>query len=171
MLFLFIRATVWLEDLRIVELAAGQQHAQERQVVATGRVEAAAAHEEFGRLRHREFDRGELAVGAAGMDARHARVLIGLQDEDSVLHAERGEDALPHIAIQRQAAHPLDRLAGPVDVDAVIPLVAGVGDQSRLRGLELAGADAGNVGDLHVALDILVPQVVAAPSARRPSPG
>ena len=99
------------------------------------------------------------------MDARQARLLVGPQDEDRVLHAERREDALAHVTVQRQAAHPLDRLAGPVDVDAVLPLVAGVGDHRHLQGLELAGADAGYVGDLHVALDVLVPQVVA--EARR----
>src|SRR5262249_45013061 len=73
--------------------------------------------------------------------------------------------ALANVAVERQAAPPLDRLAGPVDVDAVLPLVAGVGDHRHLEGLELAAADAGDVGDLHVALDVLVPQVVA--EARR----
>ena len=103
----------------------------------------------------------ELAVGAAGMNARQARLLIGPQDEAGILHAERREDPLPHVAVERQAAHALDRLAGPVDVDAVLPLLAGVGDHRHLQGLELAGADAGDVGHLHVALDVLVPQVVA----------
>ena len=58
------------QDLRAAQLAALQYHLRERQIVARGAVETAAAHEELGVLGQRELDRREPALVVPLVHAR-----------------------------------------------------------------------------------------------------
>src|SRR6185312_16984463 len=58
------------------------------------------------------------------------------------------------------AARGLDHLAGPIDVDAVVPAVAGIEGQWRGERLVLAAGDAGHAHRLLVFDDVGVPDLV-----------
>ena len=126
------------QDAHAVELAAVEQHLAEAHVVGGGRGQAAAAGEELGGLE---------VVGAAaealrarpacrrGCSCRPARTggLFGRHPERGVLHAERPEDALLQVLVERLAREHLDQVALDVDRDAVVPLGPGLLAQRDLR--------------------------------------
>jgi hypothetical protein len=94
------------------------------------------------------------------METSRSRI-EGLILKAGVGHAERREDVLAEVGLERLAADLLDRLAGPVDVDAVLPALAGVEHQRRPQRVVPDGDDAGDAGLPHVAADVGVPDVVA----------
>ena len=85
-----------------------------------------AAHVDFGILRQLEVGhRRQRAVGLALMHARQARrACRGVSVKAVLGHAERREDPLLHDLAEPPAGDALDHLADPVDVRAVLPLVA-----------------------------------------------
>src|SRR6185437_9325296 len=93
--------------------------------------------------------------------ADQPRALIGPQPEARIRHAERAEDMVAEIALEILPARALDRLADPVDVDAVVPFGAGIEGERRRQRPILAADDAGNALQLLVADEIGVPDVVA----------
>jgi hypothetical protein len=123
-------------------------------------VEYSPTHLELGIRRRFESDRRGLAVGAARMRADEAGSHVIAQHETRVAHAERLEDVLLKIGFQRLSAHRLDHLAGKIDADAVFPIRAGID-------VILAGQDAGQPCDLHVASEISVEDVVAVAGRMR----
>ena len=62
------------------------------------------------------------------MNLRKPLALLVADFECSVLHAERIEDVLLHVAAKLPAGYGFHRLAGEVDADAVFPFLAGVED-------------------------------------------
>ena len=56
--------------------------------------------------------------------------MSGCEGEGGARHAERSEDALLHHLAQPLAGDAFDDLAGPVDVAAIFPIVAGI-EQER----------------------------------------
>src|SRR5437899_10323947 len=119
--FWFINATVSGLRMRVpFEAAAVQQHLQEHRVVAGRRVERAARRPELALDRDRlQRLQRERAVGLARVQPRLARTLFLARDVAAVLHAERAEDPLAEIILERLAADRLDDAARPLDVDAV----------------------------------------------------
>ena len=98
---------------------------------------------------------------AALMDLGQARAHVRAHLERGIAHAERLEDVLLHVGAEPPAAHGLDHLASPVDVDAVLPALARIGQQRRVQGRVLAADDAGEALCLLVADDLLAPDLVA----------
>ena len=87
----------------------------------------------------------------ARLHADQPRPLVGPMHEAGIRHAERREDVLAQIDVERLAAHRLDRLADPVDVDAVLPALARIERERRRQRRILAGDDARQIGMLHVS--------------------
>src|SRR5258706_717825 len=115
---------VLLQHLRAVMRAPVHDHEAELQVVGHGAVEAAAAHVELRLLGDAELDRGQGAVGPATVHRGEPVTLGGRELEGGVLHAELPEDVILEVAVQPLAADLPDHLAGPVDADALVPLVS-----------------------------------------------
>src|SRR5262249_20009800 len=143
-----------------VELTALADHPQEPQVVRPRAVEATAPHVELRLLGDLEGDRLERAVRAAHVHPGEAAALLGSYDEGGVAHAEGPADVLVQVVLEGPAAHPLDELAGPVDADAVLPALAGVGHQRGGQRHVPALDDTGDAVVRHVAADVAVPDVV-----------
>jgi len=55
------------------------------------------------------------------MHRNQPRATIGVQRKTGVLHPDRSEDMLGKEVAEPLPARPFDRLANPVDVDAVAP--------------------------------------------------
>ena len=139
-----------------------QQHLQEGQVVAPGRVERAAARPELRRRRHAlERLQHEAAVGLARVQARLARALLRRGLEAAVLHAERREDLVAEVRVERLAAGGFDKAAHPVRVDPVEPAVTRIEHERLADRGHLAGGARRQPGRLDVAPGVRVPQVVA----------
>src|SRR5262245_43731617 len=75
---------------------------------------------------------GRLAV----MAAPFARPQRRRDLEGRVLHAERLENVLPEMGLERLAADRLDDAADPIDAGAVLPALARIEHQWRTRQLE-----------------------------------
>ena len=95
------------------------------------------------------------------MHAREPLALRGREDEAGIAHPERSEDVLSEVRLESLAAQPLDQLADPVEVDAVLPAFAGVEHQRHLQGNELGAADGRYAGRALIPQQIRVPRVVA----------
>src|SRR5256885_9260601 len=63
------------------------------------------------------------------------------------------------------AARSFDSLADPIDIDAVIPLVAGIEDQRKRQCRVLARDNAGNALCFHVPAHLGIPDVVDEPGS------
>src|SRR5262249_14724745 len=146
-----------------VELAAMHQHLQEGEIVAASAIKAATAHEKLRLLRDTELDRIKAAVRLARMHGHQSCLLIRPDDEVGVFHAERLEDVLAQIDVETLSADRLDRLAGEVDVDAVLPAIARIESERRLKGRVLAADDARKIRDFHVLGGVGIPKVVREP--------
>ena len=97
------------------------------------------------------------------MPAEHRRdtgLLRGADQEAGVGHAERREDLLLEIDLQRLVAHGLNRLADPVDIDAVFPAIARIEHQRRVERGILAFADERSSRDLLELRHRLAPDAV-----------
>ena len=81
--------------------------------------------------------------------------------EGDVLHAQRIEHPLSHDLTQPLAANALDHLPDPVDVGAVLPLIARIEEQRSLDGGAGAGDDRRLAVLLRHALVHLVEEVIA----------
>ena len=99
------------------------------------------------------------------MNFRQARAHARIDFETGAIHAQRLENILGEIVAELHAADGLDHFAGEIDVDTVVPLLAGIGDQWCGERRVLAGDDAGNFIDGFVFAQIGVPQAVT--EARR----
>src|SRR6185437_1692399 len=106
----------------------------EFEIVAGRAIEAAAAHFEFRLLRQFEIERLQLAVIAALMDLGEVAAHLRRDLEGGAVHAERLEQMVLEILAELLPAHRLDHLAGPVDVDAVFPALAGIEEKRRAEG-------------------------------------
>src|SRR3984957_669971 len=80
--------------------------------------------------------------------------------EARISHAERTEDVFVEIAFEPLAAHLFDHLARKIDIDAVLPAIAGIESQGRFERVVLTGDDSRQVGLLLVSAGIGVPDVV-----------
>ena len=154
-----------LEHPLAAELAAVEDHARELQVVAYGAVQAAAAHLELRLLRDLEGEGRERAVRPAQVGACEARAHVVADAKGGAAHAQRFEQVGLEEGAQRLAADGFHHLAGPVDVDAVLPALAGVEQQRQRQRLVLAGGDPGNVQGGLDLLDVGVPDLVAEAGA------
>src|SRR5262249_10138388 len=123
-------------------------------------VESAAAHQELGLLRKPELDGSQNTLVVPLVHAGETRALRGPDLERGVLHAERPEDVILEVAVELLATRRLDHLARPVDVDAVLPLIAGVEHQRRGQRRVRAARDAGRVGGRLVLEDPRLPDLV-----------
>src|SRR5690242_19787325 len=112
---------------------------------------------EFRLLRQLEIDRRERSVRLAGMHADEPRALRGADPEAGVAHAERVEDMALQVAVEPLAARFLHHLAGPVDVDAVLPALARIEDERHRERVVLAGDDPRQVRALLVAVRVRIP--------------
>src|SRR5260370_40576352 len=79
--------------------------------------------------------------------------------EAGIPHAERPEDVVAEIGVELLSADLLHRLADPIDVDAVVPSLAGVEQQRRGESHILAADDAGD------SLFFLIADEIGAPDA------
>ena len=136
------------------------QHLQEGEVVAPRAVEPAAAHEELRLLRNSELDRIEAAVRLARVHGYQTVLLIGPDDEAGVFHTQRLEQMFAQINLEVLSAHGLDRLAGEVDVDAVLPAIARIEGERCLERRILAADDARDVGSFVVLGGVGIPDVI-----------
>ncbi len=82
-----------------------------------------------------------------------------------ILHADRPEQMLRQIVAERLLAYPFNRLANPVDVDPVIPPVAGIENERERQCCVLARDDAGNALRLHVPAHLGIPDVIDEPGS------
>src|ERR1700735_164872 len=96
------------------------------------------------------------------MDLRKPLALLVADFESSVLHAERIEDILLHVAAKLLAGDGFHRLAGEVEADAVFPFLARVEDERRTERGVRAGDDRRGSCLFQVARDVGAPEVVRA---------
>ena len=85
---------------------------------------------------------------------------IGSQGEPGILHPDLRKDMLREKVAERLAARTLDRLADPIDADAVIPPVAWIEDQRQHQRGVLAGDDTRCGCLFHVSAHLRAPDVV-----------
>ena len=128
------------QQLGAVEAALMHQHLEEHQIIPPGRVETASAAPELAPWRVRWRDRLQRPVRFALMHADQAWLLRRRDDVIGISHAERGEDVLAKIDLERQPADRFDRSADPIEVDAILPALARVEHQRHPQRGELAGA-------------------------------
>src|SRR5262249_61173421 len=121
-------------------------------------------HLKFRLLRNLERHRRESAVGLPRMHADETAALGVPEFERRILHAERLEQVLLEEGAERLTADPLDGLADPIDVDAVVPAVARIESERRGERLVLAGNDARRTGLLLVAQEVAIPDVISEPA-------
>src|SRR5579883_1098331 len=95
------------------------------------------------------------------MHADEPGAAIGNKLEARILHAERFEQILAEIDFERLATDLLDRLADEIDIDAVLPFLAGIESERHGERQILAGDDAGDPLLLLIAQQVRVPDVVA----------
>ena len=95
------------------------------------------------------------------MDLGQAAAHLRRDLERGAVHPERAEDVFLQIDPQLLPAHGFDRLACPVDADAVRPALTRVGQERDGQADILAAADPRNFLELLVAHQILAPQIVA----------
>src|SRR6266478_4799779 len=95
------------------------------------------------------------------MHADKTRAAIVAELEACVLHAERSEQMVAKIGLKVLATDLFDRLSDPVDVDAIVPFLAGVELERCGERKVLAGNDARNPLLLLVSDEIVAPDVVA----------
>src|SRR5438445_482641 len=81
------------------------------------------------------------AAQLACMHAGEATEAVAGQFKAGILHAQRAEQVLLEICLERLAADRFDRLADPIDADAVVPFVAGIECQRRRQSDIQAGDD------------------------------
>ena len=150
-----------------MQRAAVQQRLQERHVVPRRAEGAAAAHEELRPLRHLEGRRIQPAIGAAVVESGYAPLLLGPDQKPRILHAERREDVLAEVDLERLVGHRLDQLADPVHADAVFPPLARLELERSREGGVLAGRDVGHARHLLVAGQSLAPDRVGVAGGMR----
>src|SRR5205085_1405025 len=114
-----------------VASALMQEHLLEFEIIARRAVKAAAAHVEFGFLRQLERDFLQRPVGLARMHAGEPPAPGSVELEGGIAHAARRKNVVAEIDLEIPAADLLDRLADPIDVDAVVPFLAGLEQQRR----------------------------------------
>lgn len=118
-----------------LEHLAREQAAQETGIVVRRREEAAAAAVHLVVRRHHpgrgvaQLARLGVACGSPNGAARRLRQLGAA--EARIAHAQRAEDVLAHVVVERAARHGLEYEPGPVCVDAVAPRLAGREAQRR----------------------------------------
>ena len=140
-----------------------QQHLQEGEVVARGRVERTAPRPELGGERGFQRLGHERAVWLALMHAGLARALFVGGAVAAVPHAEGPEDPLAEIHVERLPAHLLDQAPHPVGVHAIFPFVARVEDEGHADRCDLACGRRGHPRGLDVADHVRVPDLIAEP--------
>ena len=114
------------------ERAAVEQHLAEAHVVRGGREQAAGRGEDF--RRGGELLRaGEALVEGGRVDHGEAGLLFRRHGEASVDHAERLEDAIAQVGIERLAGNHLDHATDGLGGGAVFPLRAGLEVQRHAR--------------------------------------
>src|SRR5262250_2512642 len=133
-----------LQDPSAVVTPAVEQRLQEGEVVASRRVKGPAARPELRHEQRLQRLGRERAVGLPLVHARLPRALLVGGDVAAVLHAERGEDLVAEVRVERLAADRLDQASGPIDADAVLALVARVEDQRHAQRGDLAGGGRGH---------------------------
>ena len=84
-----------------------------------------------------------------------------------ILHAERREDVLAEVDLERLVGHRLDQLADPVHADAVFPPLARLEFEWSREGGVLAGRDVGHARHLLVAGQSLAPDRVGVARGMR----
>src|SRR5215471_21293682 len=97
------------------------------------------------------------------MHAHEPRTALRRQFESCVPHADWCEQPFCEILSEPLSADALDRLADPIDIDAVIPSVAGIEDQRQGKCAVLAGDDVRRTSLFDVASDIGIPDPVDEP--------
>ena len=60
------------------------------------------------------------------MHAGTPPLLLGSRHKAGIHHAERAEDVLAEIGVERHAGYRFDQAPDPIDIDAVFPSVAGI---------------------------------------------
>src|SRR6266446_6827396 len=156
----FPAPTVPIQDAGAVEAPLVEQHPREGQIIG-GRREEAAAAPELGRERRLDRLRLQRPVRLALMHAHQSRALLLRGDIIGILHAERAEDVVAEIGVERLAADRFHDAADPVDVDAVFPALARIEHQRHAYRRELARGDRRHAGRLDVADHVGVPDLVA----------
>ena len=117
-----------------------------------------------GCLWHFERNRRQRAIGARGS----ARWPVGCAAAGPMTKPLSAipsgcEDVLAHVRLERLAAHRLDGLADPVDVDAVFPALAWIADQRCGQRRFLHSMMPGSPACSAYFADVRVPDVVAEP--------
>jgi len=124
-----------------------------------------AAHVLLGALIEHEIrERGERTVVASLVHGGAARGRLVGHREARAVHSERPEDALFHHFAEAFAAHALDDFADPVDVRAVLPLLAGVEEEDRVERSLGRRHDARDAALLAVVYEVVVEEIVAESS-------
>src|SRR5262245_31943249 len=129
------------EHLGALEAAVVQQHLQKGEIVRSRRIKWATPRPEFGSERPLQRLGHEGAIGLALMYAGLANALLCRGDVAAAFHAEWPEDLVTKIGVERLPADCFDKATYPFDVDAVLPFVAGIGDQRHAYRRDLAGCD------------------------------
>src|SRR5579864_4730358 len=101
------------------------------------------------------------------MHAGEPFALCRTNDEAAVAHLQGTEDVVLEVLLERFAAQALDGLADPVDVDAVLPALAGVEQQWGFEGDGLAFRDERNTRMFVVAQHVRAPDVIGEASRVR----
>ena len=127
------------EQADAVELALVQHEFAEAQVIRRGGHKTAAARVHLARGEVAALagivDQFQLAARAGLVVGREALVLVGRHVEVGVDHAQRGQHLLLEIDLIRLAGNDLDQITEHIGRDAIIPGLAGLGDQREGREL------------------------------------
>src|SRR3954467_10352666 len=108
-------------------------------------------------LRQLELHRHQLPVRLTRVHAGPPHTLLGPKLEAGVIHAERPENMVPKVFLERLAARRLDGFAYEINVDPVSPPAPRLACERHQRGLVLAADDAGDARMFHVAAYVGVP--------------
>jgi hypothetical protein len=111
--------------LPTIDAALVEEQPLKCEIVRRRAVEPATPHLEFRVLGELEGNGAESPALGACVHADKPRTTVRDNSEASVRHPDRREDVLREKVAERLAARPLDRLAGPIDVDAVVHLTPG----------------------------------------------
>src|SRR5262249_18377955 len=112
-------------------------------------------------LREFKWRLNERIVALARMHPRQPRAPPWGKFESGVLDTERTEQAFIEEILQHLAACSFNRLAGPVDADAVFPTLAGLKAERQVERLVFARHQVRNAGRLQIAQQIGIQEVIA----------
>src|SRR5581483_408920 len=95
------------------------------------------------------------------MHPRQPRAPLCGQLESGVLDTEWAEQAFIEEILQYLAARSFNRLAGPVDADAIFPTLAGLKAERQVERLVFARHQVRDTGRLQIAQQVAIQEVIA----------